>query len=643
MDEKAQRIAQLKASIAEKRAALGTEESPLSKEERIAQLRASIAEKKAALSESGGTPEEDGSLLNDVYTGTGKVLRTAARGLNKLRDTPYIPADIYNWARGNEPVQRPGEIANEELDRATEGKFIPTSRAGKIASAVGEYAIEGLVGGGAGLKGLGKIAQFMRPTKSGALGVAAGQAVLNETPDNVLGSIGANLATTFGAKKLGKAAQGISSAKTKFDLQTNKTHQKAMEKELGKISGGDDITNMPANMSGLNIEGSNKAYRSAKEAEFSNTYRNLEHELKQKVGKDAQSKIHISVKQPAQTLRKAYFRLQDDVQKNALLATPAGKMWLRSLNVKPGTNSFDLDNLLFKGAKRLKDPQLNLAEAKQFNDSLRDSITTFGGEIGSNEQRLLRNASGQLTTAISNAYHKIDPELAKKYKQTNKAFSRWQKEDVPFLNKVNELSGEPEKIFGEALRDLDKGAKPLDTALRMSSGTKRSNISKGVLHELGNVDNTFDLPRFYEKFRGHSVKEQNRILKGLDPQERAAFDKGLSQYKSMLDIQSKPSLPARLFGAKNKHPDQLGFSKKDLAADLILGSNEAPSVRKMEKYKDLLDKNLSSKEKKSLINRASNLTEIRELGRASLASKDLVKEKKNNRGLYWDKDGVPHR
>ncbi len=572
------------------------------------------------------------AILSEGHKTYGSALRGLITGASRFADAPYIPADIYNFIKGEKATRkRPSEKVKELIDVPTKGELIPTTKLGKIADTVAQYGAEGLTGAGI-LKGAAnahkavpyltegarKVSRFLKPTTSGAVGMGTMQSVLNENENNLGAAFFANLLATGGAKKVNNVVKAANDYKNKFIIRTNKTHQKSLEKELGKNAGSESIEKVPANMAGLNIEGSNEAYRKAKQAEFNNTYRNLEHELKQKVGKDAQSRIHISVKKPAQTLRKEYFRLQDDVQKNALLATPAGKMWLRSLNIKPGTNSFDLDNLLFKGSKKLKDPKLNLAEAKQFNDSLRDSITTFGGEIGNNEQRLLRTASSQLTTDISNAYHKIDPDLAKKYQQTNKAFSRWQKEDVPFLNKTKELSGEPEKIFGEALRDLDKGAKPLDTALRMSSGTKKSNISKGVINELGNVDNKFDLPAFYDKFRGHSVKEQNRILKGLAPEERIAFDQGLNKYKSYLDIKSNPNYVERLFGAKKANPDKLMPSTSDLASDLILGASKEPSARKLNVYKDLLDKNLASKEKKSLLNKVGKLTEARELGRAAI-------------------------
>lgn len=528
----------------------------------------------------------------EEYAVVPRIARSALIGASHLADTPSHISSLLH-GRLLKKEESLAHAVESEIDKYTKGKYIPKTDREKIADAITQFSIPGK-GISSVLKHAGKapkLAKFIKPTTAGVAGVGVGQHVLNKKPEDTTNSMAANFLTTLLTRKTQNLGKNVSqtlrknpdallhpiqSLKNYTKIRKNPTTQTAIEHEIGNKAGASKIEEATPSKMGLNIESAAKSYKTKMSNEFSKDYSNLEHKLAHKLKANPETHIDVPVKSAAQTLRKSYFNMKDETQKDALLKTAAGKMWLRLLNAPPKTKSEELDFLLKSGkVKNLQNPKLNLAEAKEAEKSIRDLIKTPLGDIGPNEQRILKKAASQLRGETASSISKVDPKLGSEWKNVNKRFSKWQNEDKPILNKINSLVGEPEKISQLALSDLKLGAKPLNKTLSLAEGSKKNNIALGALHQLGNVENKFNMPTFYNNFKGLSVKEQGRILNGLEPSFRNSFEDSLNQYKNYLDISSTPSrldMARQMFLSPTKNKAVSGF----------FSSNKKPNKEEME-------------------------------------------------------------
>jgi len=498
------------------------------------------------------------------------LFREALLGVADLADLPFIAADIYNGIKGEDARFRFTKKMEKEL-----GDYgLPKTDSDKIVGKVVRFATSGGIGSGLVKKGAQHIAKeapslvkksvnfvqsALKPSVPGAVGVAAGQSVLNNNPENQWGAVAASLSGGIGAGLVGKGIGKVSTNLKNSELlggtgleRTHKariaspSHRSRIEKEISDLAGGKEIAKYPKDVAGAEIQQGVEDYINRKKMYFNKEYGDIEKTIKNDLKKTLKEDTHVLMKKPSRVLGKDYFSLTDDVQKDAYLATPVGKAWLRMMNMPTSTKSGDLERLLIAHPERYTNPKLSIPEAQAFDKAMRDSVTTFG-EIGSGPKQQLKQISGMTKTEIGNTYRKINPDAANKYSDINKKYGKYVKEDVPISNAITQHGGVPDKSFLEIMKELNQGATPLSSVKRMTRRNgKEEAISKGTLHHLGNNKNEFDLPIFKKAFEDLSVKEQNVVRQGLNAESLAKLEKGLGLQQKLATTNTRPGLLTRV-------------------------------------------------------------------------------------------------
>lgn len=488
-----------------------------------------------------------------------KIARALVLGVADIGDLLTIVPEAYKYLKGKKDYNfsRYADEAENAM-RTSDFGGEPESAVEAAALSVPRYAVSGAVGAPLkAVKGLAGLGNFLMPTKTGAIGTAAGTYLLEKDPENVSGALAASLAPSL-VSPLKNSVKGGYDYARKVAIQKGDRRQGAIKKELSKRAGAEDIKKAEHDVGGeLGREAVVKA-KSKIDKQFEKDFK-----IRDFIIEQSAPNLKVDVKPAYSYLVDTYKSLDSDALKEQFLKSPSGKSLQTLLDVNPSKSLKVREDLLEKygkkTAKRSAIFQMDEAidnlhntrkgnisvpynDAKEVLHHLYDKIGN-ASEIGTREQGRLKHIAGKinknLDKAIKKKTHAEDYSFIKDVNNRYKEYSLNQKIDFNTVLDVN--PNDMEAVY-EAVKKTKPHLKKSSFYAENMSDKKRDKFAKTYLRDLGTTEGDLDITKLSKNLSSMQSKEKKNILDLLKPENRKELESSLSSLKSLEKIKEEGTL-----------------------------------------------------------------------------------------------------
>lgn len=499
-----------------------------------------------------------------------KIARALVLGVADIGDLLTIVPEAYKYLKGKKDYNfsRYADEAENAM-RTSDFGGEPESAAEAAALSVPRYAVSGAVGAPLkAVKGLAGLGNFLMPTKTGAIGTAAGTYLLEKDPENVSGALAASVAPALVSpvKNVGKNAtrRGYDYMR-KTAIQQGDRRQSAIKNELSKRAGAEDIKKAEHDVGGeLGREAVIKAKKKIEEP-F-----NKDFKIRDFIIEQSAPNLKVDVKPAYKELVKMYQSLDNETLKEQFLKSPSGQTLRTILNPPKSTKA--REELLKRYGKDVTEKEgkslidgvdkaidriqttrkgnvsVSYADSKKILDDLYDQAGTIGS-IGTNEQGKLKYIAGKINNNLNKAIKKKtsagDYDFIKDLNNRYKEYSLNEKIDFKTVLDVN--PNDMEAVY-EAVKKTKPHLKKSAFYAENMNPNKRDKFAKTYLSDLGMADGELDINKLSGNLAGLQSKKRDFILASLKPENKQKLESSLSSLESLKNLEIEGSLLGDLPG-----------------------------------------------------------------------------------------------
>lgn len=508
-----------------------------------------------------------------------KLTRSVISGVAGLGDVVRLPIEAFN-------LLAPGRKSNfsrvrDEANRVLDEKGFGGRPEGTLEStllSVPEYLTSGVVG--IPLKGAqtaGKVAQsvgkFLSPTTGGAIGSAAATNILSRDPEAGLTAMAASLAPSIGGsllKTIGNAGSRGFDYLRKSAIETGKSRQKNIKKELSKRAGSESINKAEHEVGGQLGRNAVVSAKKKIDKEFKTDFG-----IRDKIIDESAPDLKINVKPAYKSLINIYKSLESDSLKKTFLASPSGKTLKTLLDFASDDAIQARQKIIQRYAKKGKDindiPEIKKYTDKDIDDRIQsidpkklgklyipyndtkellhnmyDKVSN-ASEIGTREQGRIKNIAGMINKnmhkAIKKSVHKEDYNFIKEVDNKYKDYSFNQKLD---FNKVLDVNSNDMEAVYDAVKQTKPYLKKKSFYAENMDPEKRNMFAQTFLRDLGVKEGKLDIETLSENLSNLQSRQRNYIINMLNSENRDALKSSLSDLKLLKGLNEEGTLLGKL-------------------------------------------------------------------------------------------------
>lgn len=545
------------------------------------------------------------------------IAKSIAESPGHLFDLLYDispPNEEHMYTGAEKPANpRLGDRIGKKIDKITGGYTATDTPGKKIVKTVADFGNLGIAGKVKAFhRGSKAVQAFLKPTVSGAVGAGVGQHILNENPEHVGASIAAGLAIpTIGgiAKSAKDAIKNLFQQKKLNPLKKNQNIQNAVEEELAKRQGSEDINKMNEQRTGktgiLSAENaSNKI-----EQDLAKNFAKLKSHRQRVTDNFTNARDQVNVDDAVHYIYDKFKKLKEPREQIEFLNGPLGKYMERIAKVphsKKAARPFTADMMVKYGSKEGHTLPWNDAD-NIWRDIMNSTTQKDRGKIAIQELDTLK---GKMRKSLGSIYED-DPKMHALWDDTTKRLSTYKDKVEPVLNERlehaarHDFKGNPTAVFDDLTAGKESVLRSPEALELLQQGldpAHKNAATQGLLRTIGNQEGKYNPIKAEKGLRSMNDPHREKLLGGLSPETRGRFESIrplIHEYERELHEPLAKVLP---FGKKVKQvipfnenaftdDKQIGTIIKQLERNMAKKSAEPESARSLLPLKILSNAN----------------------------------------------------